>query len=133
MYKSLIGLLVSNLLMIWIILLNDTGPGWEVPAEVMQVIIIASFALLISFAFSTITLITDINSFKVRSNLFRVLYLLILIISISFLIFLFVVDAFGGQFWLKTFPCIPFSIISIGAVLLFLILLSISRFKGHIK
>ena len=128
MYKSSIGLIVSNLLMIWIISLNNVGPGWEVPVDVILLISRIVFVLFFSLLFSIFTCIIGMKKIKDYSFLFRVLYIITGLITCSFLIFLFVTEGFNGQFWPHEFPSFLFLIISISVVVLLFAALSISRF-----
>lgn len=132
MYKSAIGIFVSNLLMIWIVLLNNQGSEWEVPASTMQNIASASLFLSISFIFVFATLFINLKKFKNITLLFKILYFTILVISIAFLIFLFFVQGFQGQFWFSNFPRLFFIVFSIGINLVLFITISISRFKNNI-
>ena len=129
MYKSSIGLVISDLIMIWVVLLNNVGPGWEVPAEIMLTITRISFVLIISFAFSIFMFIIGIKRLKSYSLAFRILYLTTILITVSFLIFLFIVNGFQGQFWSSVFPSLFFAIVSICIILLLFVALSISRFR----
>ena len=129
MYKSAIGFVISDVLMILVIILNNVGPGWEVPADTMLTITRISFLLIFSFIFSLITLIIGIKKIKNYSVAFRILYFIIMLATVSFLIFLFVINGFQGQFWVSAFPSTLFSIISISTVLLLFIALTISRVR----
>ena len=129
MYKSAIGFVISDVLMILVIILNNVGPGWEVPADTMLTITRISFLLIFSFIFSLITLIIGIKKIKNYSVFFRILYFIIMLAAVSFLIFLFVINGFQGQFWVSAFPSTLFSIISISTVLLLFIALTISRVR----
>ena len=128
MYKSSIGLIISNLLMIWIVLLNNVGPGWEVPADVMLLISRISLVLFFSIIFSVLTCIIGRKKFKDYSFLFRLLYIITTVVTCSFLIFLFIVEGFNGQFWYREFPSLIFLIISTSITVLLFVTLSISRF-----
>jgi hypothetical protein len=132
MYKSAIGIFISNLLMIWIVLLNNEGPAWEVPASTMQKIAIASLLLSISFIFVFGTLFISLKKFKNKTFLFKILYFTSLIFSIIFLVFLFCVQGFRGQFWFSNFPRLIFIAFSLGINLILFIIISISRFKNNI-
>jgi hypothetical protein len=129
MYKSAIGIFVSNLLMIWIVLLNNEGPGWEVPVSTMQNIAYASLLLSISFIFVFATLFISLKKFKNKTFLFKISYFTSLVFSSAFLIFLFCVQGFQGQFWVSNFPTLIFIAFSLGINLILLIIISISRFK----
>ena len=129
MYKSAIGFVISDFLMIFVIILNNVGPGWEVPADTMLTITRISFLLVLSFIFSVVMLIIEIKKIKNYSFIFKKLYFLIMLTTISFLIFLFAVNGVQGQFWVSSFPNTLFSIISISTVLLLFIALTISRVR----
>ena len=130
MYKSAIGYVISDFLMIFVILLNNVGPGWEVPVATMLTISRISFLLIISLVFSIVTLIIGIKKVKSYSSAFRILYSISMLTSVSLLVFLFVANGFQGQFWVAEFPSTMFAIISISTVLLLFMALTISRVRN---
>ena len=129
MYKSAIGLVISDFLMIFVIILNNVGPGWEVPVKIMLTISKITILLTFSFIFSIIMLAIGIKKIKNYSISFRILYFIIMLTTVSFFIFLFIVNGFQGQFWISTFPSTLFSIISISTVSLLFLALTLSRFR----
>ena len=129
MYKSAIGFVIFDFLMIFVITLNNVGPGWEVPVDTMRTIARISFLLVLSFIFSVVMLVIGIKKIKNYSFIFRILYFTIMLTAVSFLIFLFAVNGFQGQYWVAAFPSTLFSIISICTVLLLFIALTISRVR----
>ena len=129
MYKSAIGFIISDFFMIFVIILNNVGPGWEVPVDTMLTITRISFLLIFSFIFSFIMLAVGIKKVKSYSVAFRIIYSVIMLTTVSFLIFLFIVNGFKGQFWIDAFPSTLFAIISISTVSLLFIALTTSRFR----
>ena len=131
MYKSAIGIFISNLLMIWIVVLNNEGPGWEAPASTMQNLGMATFFLIMSIIFTVITLLFGLRAFNDRTLKFKLSYFLNLLISIAFLIFLFSVEGFQCQFWFENFPEFIFIIISIGINVSLFALVTHFRFQNN--
>lgn len=131
MFKSTVGIAISNFIMIWIVILNNEGPGWEVPLMTMQNIKRLSTILLLCFIFSIVTFLISLKQFKLSSRLFKIIYFVFVIICISFCVFLLVVDGFNGQFWFSNFPNLLFIIVSISINIIFLIFLFIARFRNN--
>lgn len=129
MYKSTIGIFISNLLMIWIVLLNNEGPGWEVSVETMQSLVIASLLLAISMTFSIMALLIGLRKLKIRGYFFNVSFFVYFFVCIVFVVFLFCVQGYSGQFWFDKFPSSLFIIVSLIINVLLFALVSISRFK----
>jgi hypothetical protein len=88
--------------------------------------------LSISFIFVFGTLFISLKKFKNKTFLFKILYFTSLVFSIVFLIFLFCVQGFQGQFWFSNFPRFIFITFSLGINLILFIIISISRFKNNI-
>ena len=104
MYKSAISLLVANLLMAWIVSLNNEGPGWEVPSYTMANINIASVLVFAGLACATACLIVSWKQIKIRSVLFNITYFVMLLLAVSSVVFLLWVQGFDGQSWSDSFP-----------------------------
>lgn len=130
MYKSSIGIFFSNLLIIWIVLLNNEGPGWEVPSQTMDKLAYASFFLIICTVFSFVMLIISLKQLKIRKLLFKIAYSLNLFICIAAVVFLFLVNGFHGQFWFESFPKETFTLIAVGINVMLFVSISIGRFKN---
>ena len=123
MLKSSIGITVSNFIMIWIVVLNSYGPGWEVPVETMHLITLLSFLLLLCLVFSAVIFVISLKQYKLSALLFKVIYSVHGFICIVFALFLLYVEGYNGQFWFEVFPTIPFLILSCGIDVLFFILI----------
>ena len=129
MFKSTLGIAISNFIMIWIVLLNSKGSGWEVSANTMQDITMLLLFLLICFIFSTTTLLLSLKQFIRSCNMLRISYVIFFTICVLFMIFLFFVEAFTGQFWIEKFPNMLFVTVSSSINILFIFLISIGRFR----
>jgi len=129
MYKSTVGIFISNMLMIWIIVLNNVGPGWEVPYQTVIQLSVVSFLLIVSMFFSIAMLILFFKQLKIRNLFFKMMYFIDLFICISALIFLFWIDGFHGQFWIENFPKEMFLSTALGINAILFILVSVGRFK----
>ena len=113
MFQSILGITLANFITIFIVVQNNSGPGWEVPADTMQSILIYSLLLFAAIVFAFISLLLSIKQLKKASFVFKIVYLLDVIICLSAISFLFSVGAFQGQFWHQNFPMMFFLIIAI--------------------
>lgn len=130
MFKSLLGITLANFFITFIIALNNTGSGWEVPVMDMQLIFICSLLLFAAMAFAVICFLSSQMQFKKTSRLFKIFYMIDVVICLSSIAFLFIVDAFGGQFWNQSFPMLCFLI---AAVSLNIILFALSTLFLYTK
>jgi hypothetical protein len=119
--------------MIWIVMLNSYGPGWEVPVEIMLLITLLSFLLLLCLVFSAVTFVISLKQYKLSTLLLKVLYSVFGLICIAFALFLLCVEGYTGQFWFEVFPTIPFLILSCGIdVLFFILILAVRKSTNNV-
>lgn len=130
MYKSAVGLFITNIFMIWLVDLNNVGPGWEVPATVMWAIELSWIVIIIGFIFSAVMLFISLKQLTTISLVFSLFYFGGLITSLAFLIFLIATEAYHGQYWQQDFSRFAFSFVSIGLDIFFLIVISVFRFRN---
>ena len=129
MYKSAIGIFISNIFMILLILLNNEGPGWEVPVDTMVRIGIVWLAIIIGLVFSVGTLLISIKQLKIKNFLFKLSFFSYFFLSLLFFSFLISVEANNGQYWHQNFPYFVFSFLSIGINILIFAVISVFRFR----
>jgi hypothetical protein len=98
MYKSAVGLFITNGFMIWLVLLNNEGPGWEVPSFVFLPIALARLLMTVGLALSIGTLLWS------------------------------AVDAPEGQYWHEDFPMVLFGLLAAGVDVMLLAAVSVARF-----
>ena len=130
MYMSAIGFIISDVLMVLVILLNNTGPGWEVPVDTMFTLHRISLLLIFSIVFAILMLIIEIKKAIPRSRAFRVMYIVIASVTVAFSIFILIVNGFQGQFWFNNFPSVLFTLVSMSLVLSLFIAITVTRFKN---
>ena len=133
MYKSAVGIFLSNVLMIWLVLLNNEGPGWEVPVETMVKIWLASILIILGYVFILITLFINLRQLKMKFLTFNLLYFISLSLSLAFFVLLIIKAAYLGQFWIKDFQSTVFVIVTMVINIILFTIITIIRFKNKRK
>ena len=85
--------------MIWLVLLNNEGPGWEVPVDTMGRIDQVMVVIVIGLVVSVGLMLWDVVRHKLHLSVFTWSYFAYLLLSVGFFVFLLHVDAPSGQYW----------------------------------
>ncbi|HOP11222.1 MAG TPA: hypothetical protein PK629_07010 [Oscillospiraceae bacterium] len=131
MYKSAVGIFLSNIFMTWLVLLNNEGPGWEVPVDTMGKIVLASILIILGYVFAFITLFINLKHIKINFPAFNLFYFINLSLSLAFFVFLTIKEAYLGQFWIQDFNNIIFIIVTLVINIFLITIITLSRYKTH--